>query len=191
METIKFRFRGSAPLLMQSDRLVNPLDPLTLRLKELTGKKKKTETDHKAIAAVEYEAEIYFASDIGPFIPALNIDASVAQGAALTKRKTDVKRAFMTLDDRVKLEYDGPRTIKELFANSEFVDFRSVVIGQKRTMRTRPIFRNWSVQFEAAYDPTIFNRADLVACVEAAGRFAGIGTYRPRFGRFIPEVVNG
>lgn len=189
METIYFRFRGSAPLLVQSDRLVNPLDPLTIRLKELTGKKKKTETDHRAIAAVEYEAQLHYDEKLGPIMPGLNVDAAVVAGAKLTKRGMDVKRGFMTVDDKISIEYDGPRDLKALFADSRFVDCRSVVINQKRTMRTRPIFRDWQLKFEAAYDPDIFNRKDLIACVEAAGRYAGIGTYRPRFGRFIAEVL--
>ncbi len=191
METIKFRFRGSSPILIQSDRLVNPIDPMTVALREVTGKKKKTESDHQQIARIEYAAQIYHDDKLGPYIPALNIDACVAAGATLSKRGKDVKRAFMVLEDRVKLEYDGPRTIDGLFGDPRFVDFRSVVIAGKRTMRTRPIFREWAVAFEAAYDPEIFNRRDLIACVEAAGRYAGLGTYRPRFGRFLPEVADG
>ena len=53
-------------------------------------------------------------------------------------------------------------------------------------MRTRPIFREWGLEFTAHYDSQLINKDSLVEFVEAAGR-AGLCDGRPRFGRF--EVV--
>ena len=50
MKSIKVKLSGSSALLMHSDRFANPLDPLTKAHKELTGKRKKTDDDHIAIA---------------------------------------------------------------------------------------------------------------------------------------------
>lgn len=185
METIKFRFKGVAPALMQSERLANPLDPLTKELKKITGKKKKTDVDHEEMARIEFLGSLYCDKTIGPYWPGQNLDRMFCDAAKMSRRGQDVKRAFMILDDRVPLLYDGPRTPEGLYADAErFVDMRSVVIQQKRTMRCRPIFRDWAVEFEAAFDPEVLNRTDVTGFAEVAGRMIGLSTYRPRFGRF-------
>lgn len=188
--TIKLRITGTAPLLLQSDRLANPLHPLTKQLKAISGKKKKTDADHEDMAKIEFVGSLYFDDEIGPYLPTENIDASVAAGAAMIKRKTDIKRAYMTLGERVPLRYSGPRTIEKLMDDSRFIDARSVVIGQRRVMRTRPVFRGWSCEFEAMFDPLVIGREDLLDAVTRAGRYIGVGTYRPRFGRFDVEALD-
>lgn len=45
METKTLTIEGTAPLMMQSDRLVNPLDPLKKEIQALTGKRKKSDSD--------------------------------------------------------------------------------------------------------------------------------------------------
>lgn len=185
METIKFTIRGTHAALMQGERLANPLDPLTRQLKAITGKKKKTDADYEEMARIEFLGGLYHDQKLGPYWPAQNLDRMFLDAARLSKRGQDVKRGFMVIDDRVPLQYDGPRTPEGLYAQAErFVDVRSVVIMGKRTMRTRPTFRDWGASFEAAFDPEILNRADVVEFANVAGRLIGLGTFRPRFGRF-------
>ena len=66
-----------------------------------------------------------------------------------------------------------------------FVDMRSVVIQQKRTMRCRPIFHEWEVKFTAMHDPDVINREDVIGFAGTAGRMIGLSTFRPRYGRFV------
>ena len=47
MAIIKLKVVGVSPMLMQADTLVDPLNPLTKAHKEITGKRKKTDDDHK------------------------------------------------------------------------------------------------------------------------------------------------
>lgn len=185
MDMIKFHFRGTAPALMQSERLANPLDPMTKKLKEFTGKRKKTDADYEEIARIKFMGSLYFDERIGPYWPGQNLDRMFCDAAKLSKRGQDVKRAFMTMDDKIPLLYDGPRTPEAMYAQRErFVDERSVVVQRARIMMTRPIFREWDVKFDAAFDPDVINREDVVSFANTAGQMIGLSTYRPRFGRF-------
>ena len=186
MKVIKFRWVGVAPLLMQSDVLADPLGPTAKALRPFTSKRgpNKTDADHEAIAQIEFGASIYHDAQLGPYMPALNIDVCVWQGGKMRKSGAAIKRGFMTFEDRVPLRYEGPRDLDCLYGDRRFVDRRAVVIGGKKTIRTRPTFREWSIEFDAAYDEDVLNFETVTACADLAGRYCGIGTYRPRFGRF-------
>lgn len=191
METMTIRLKGNSPTIMQCDRLVNPFDPLTRQLKTLTGKRKKTDADLEEISRIKFAGSLYFDDKAGPYWPGINIDRMILDAAKMSRRGVDTKRAFMTLDDVVPLEYDGPRTIDALYADARFVDFRSVVIRGQRVMTCRPIFREWEIGCEVAYDADILNRDDVIAFFDIAGRYIGLSTYRPRFGRFSLTAVDG
>jgi|HubBroStandDraft_3_1064219.scaffolds.fasta_scaffold00005_5 hypothetical protein len=191
MDTLKIRLKGSAPTIMQCDRLVNPFDALTRSLKTLTAKRKKTDADLEEISRLKFLGSLYFDAKVGPYWPGQNIDRMIFDAAKLSRRGQDIKRAFMVLDDMVPLIYDGPRTPEKLYADARFVDIRSVVIRGQRVMTCRPIFRDWEVEYEAAFDPDVLNKDDVVAFHSTAGQFIGLSTYRPRFGRFGVKAVDG
>jgi len=190
MDTMTIRLKGSAPTIMQSDRLVNPFDPITRQLKTLTAKRKKTDADLEEISRLEFFGSLYYDKKIGPYWPGQNIDRMIFDAAKLSRRGQDIKRAFMVLDDMVALQYEGPRTPEELYTDERFVDIRSVVIRGQRIMTTRPIFRDWKVEYQCAWDPDVLNRDDVVAFHATAGQFIGLSTYRPRFGRFLVDAVD-
>lgn len=191
MDTLRIRLKGAAPTIMQCDRLVNPFDPITRQLKTLTGKRKKTDADLEEISRLKFLGSLYCDAKAGPYWPGQNIDRMIFDAAKLSRRGQDIKRAFMVLDDCVALIYDGPRTPELLYADARFVDIRSVVIRGQRVMTCRPIFREWEVEYECAYDPDVLNRDDVIAFHATAGQFIGLSTYRPRFGRFGVKTVDG
>lgn len=187
METIKVKFSGKR-LIMKSDRSVNSLDPEVKKLAELTSKRKKTDDDRREIARRDWELALYYDKDAGVYLPSWNMVRSILEGGKLNRLGTAIDRAVQILDDILPLKYNGPREIDELWAKN-YYDCRSVGIGDKRTMRYRPMFRNWSVSAEIFYEPTIISRDDLMMAMENAGKFIGVGDYRPRFGRYEIEVV--
>lgn len=186
METINVRITGISPLLMHSDRFANPLDPATKAHKELTSKRKKTDEDHEAIARSEWMGSLYIDKN-GPYIPGQNIDAAIIEAAKMQKLGKTVKRAVQVVDDRVHLEYTGPKTAEALF-QPEFIDVRGVKVGMAKLMRCRPIFREWAAGFTVMYNPEQINREDLVKAINDAGLLVGLCDYRPRFGKFTAEV---
>lgn len=188
MEIMTVKITGTRPLLMHADVFADPLNPLTKAHKELTSKRKKSDDDHEAIAKSEWRGGMYFEDDIGPYIPGVNVEASLIAGAKLSRLGTQIKRSVEVMNERCKLEYEGPRTIKGLW-DKAFYDARSVKVQTSRLMRYRPLFRKWSTEFEVAFDPESINREQVIKCLEDAGQYCGVGDYRPKFGRFAVEVI--
>lgn len=188
MDTIKIRITGTAPLLVHSDRLANPLDPLTKEIKTFTGKRKKTDDDHLAIARLEWTGGMYYDEKIGPFIPGRNIRAMLISGAKKTKDSTKAKAGMIVNEDKVKLIYSGPRKIEDMWDDGRFTDMRSVCVMKARTMRCRPVFPEWAIEFSVIYDPSVVDRSDILRFCDAGGRLVGMGDYRIEkggdFGRF-------
>lgn len=194
MEKVSFKFTGESPLLMHSDRGVNPLDPLTIELKRLTGTRKKTDEIHAQVARMEWELGMYFDAEMGPVVPTANLRGVIVEGAKFSKLGATVKRATIVTDEVARLDYDGPRDHEAMWKAGSFRDVRSVVVGQARVMRCRPIFRKWSLTFSLLFDAESIERAALIDAASAGGRLIGLCDFRPAnggsFGRFsVAEVT--
>lgn len=190
METITVRIASTAPLLMQAETLANPLHPLTKAHKAVSGKRKKSEDDYLWLMESEWSASMYHDDEIGPYIPALNIEGCIAEAGKIHRLGKTIKQAVQVLTDKAKLEYEGPRQKEKMWKSEKFADVRGVNVGGKKIMRCRPIFLRWSTEFQIYFMEDVLDRADLVRVLEEAGRRIGIGTYRPRFGRFSVESVS-
>ena len=188
MERINVTLTGTSSLMQHKDTLSNPLHPLTKAHKLLTGKRKKTDEDHEAIAHSEWMASIYHADDIGPYVPAYMLEAAFMNAAKQQKLGTKFKSSVMLLEDRVPLEYTGPRDLEGLWGNHAYVDMRSVKVQTARLQRCRPIFHEWKLSFTVNYNPAIVERQEVIKALEDAGTLIGIGDYRPRYGKFSVSV---
>jgi len=189
METIKFKLVGKSPLLMHSDRFSNPLDPLTKQHKELTSKRKKTDEDHEAIAMSEWTGAMYYDEKVGPFIPGIMVEAALREGAKLQKLGKSVQRGVMVVEDKIKLEYDGPRSLDKMAKDIRFIDSRREKVQQARLQRCRPKFDEWQLEFTLMFNAEVLDKRSIVKALEDAGAMCGIGDFRPRFGRFEVKVV--
>lgn len=187
MEIIKARIVGTRPLLMHSDKFADPLNPLTKAHKVLTGKRKKTDEDHEAIAKSEWLGGLY-SDAIGPYLPGINIESCLVSGGKLSKLGTTLKRSVEIMDEKCYLEYDGPTTPEKLW-DAGFYDARSVKVQSARLMRYRPMFTKWACVIEIAFDGENINREQVIKCLEDGGQYCGVGDYRPKFGRFTVEVL--
>lgn len=190
MAIMKLKVVGESPLLLQADTLVDPLNPLTKAHKEITSKRKKTDDDHEAIALSEMRSYLYHNETLGIYIPAANFEASLREGAKLNKLGQHVRRGIIVTGD-ASLIYEGPRDPDELVRTRKFQYAKTVVVQRARLMRYRPIFHTWAAEFTISYDETILSRDEVLTIAENAGKFSGLGTWRPRFGRFSLEVMEG
>jgi len=188
MKVIRFRFTGTSPLLMHSERGANGLDPVVKLHKEKTSKRKKTDDDLEDIARSEWDLAIYWDETLGPFIPAQNIDGTIRDGAKKNKLGKVFSSSARCVEDKIKLIYDGPKSKDKLYEKG-FLDVRSVVIGRARIMRVRPLFTKWALEFDYAYDETQLDDNLVTLAAEQAGQLVGLCDYRPRFGRFEVEVI--
>jgi hypothetical protein len=185
---VRIGIQGTSPLLMHNVRLANPLDPIAKAIKVISGKRRKTEDDFEQLARLEFEGGLYLSPTVGPYVPGVNIEKSIVQGARITKQGRQVERGLFVTDDEPPLLYSGPRTVDELWADENFRSTLACKVGTAMIMRTRPVFRSWAVEAEAQVDPGLLDIANLQAVIDDAGSMVGIGDYRPRYGRFTATV---
>ena len=182
--------KATRPLLMHNARLANPLDQYAKALKKYTGKRKKTDEDHEAIAKLEHEGGLYLDPDLGPYVPGENVMRCLVDGAKLTKQGTSVTRGLLIKDDVCPLVYAGPRTPQELWEQG-YKYMASVKVGTQRVMRCRPVFYDWRLEAAGTVDTAVLDLVDVATIAANAGLMVGLGDWRPRFGRFEVEVTEG
>lgn len=173
---------GERPLILQSDRGVNPLDSLVREKAKITGKRKKTEDDHELISRLEFELGLYWHEDLGPFVPTGNIMKCFVEGARQSKLGKALEQGSFPLEVRVPILYEGPREIEALYQNEDHRYTVSVGIGQKRVMKTRPRFPKWALEVPFALDPEKVDLDVFTAVTATAGRYIGLGERRPNKG---------
>ena len=187
MKSVKLKLTGTSPLLHCSDTLADPLNHLTILHKTLTDKRKKTMDDHMQIAKSMWTGLLYWSDTAGAILPTSNIRAALVGGATLGKLGMAVKRGTLMLDDYCVLNY-GKKLTKDQLYDQGYVDRRSVVVSRRRVMAYRPKFTEWSVECTISYDENTLDESNIVLSMTNAGKFVGIGGYRPEkgglFGRF-------
>ena len=92
MRKLRITWKSSTPLIMHSCKCVNPLHPISIEMKKYTSKRNKTEEDLKKISDLEWEAGAYWKDDIGLYIPAENVEATIINGAKAFKKGADIKK---------------------------------------------------------------------------------------------------
>lgn len=198
METRSVTFTGRTPLVVHNIRLANPLDPYAKAMKAITSKRTKTEDDLLELLRIEWEGGLYFDADLGPYLPISYPMACLKQAGAINRLKTAVGRGVVLMagdgGERLPIEYDGPRTIDELWGLDEHRDVRPVKIGTSRTLRSRPRFPEWTIRFTAVIDTEIMDVDTFEGVARRAGQNIGIGESpegaRARFNVELAEAAN-
>ena len=191
MESRTYRVKGDVPLVVHNGRLANPLNAFSKDLKKLTSIKGKTDKVLEQIARCEWAGGMYTDSDGEPCIPGEVIEATVHGGA----KKSKLGKQFLasvTCDGSSKIEFDGPRNLDDLYEDEDHRLSVMVKVGTSKVLRTRPKFDDWEVKFTLKYDPEIIQKDALDRAVVAAGTQCGLGTWRPKFGRFsVVDAIDG
>ena len=104
--TIRIECRSVSPLLMHSDRASDPLSRDAKWLSEISGKRKKTETDIMELARREFHCSLYLDIAGRPTIPIDNVH-SCLYAAARRRKEGPLFSGSFTVSS-VKLDYDGP-----------------------------------------------------------------------------------
>ena len=189
MERKQVKLTGISPLMVQSDRLANPLDPLSKELKQYTGKRTKTDEDHEMIYRLKWEGGLYHDGE-KPVMPGYALRAMIRSGAKLSKRGKLIQRAVQIAQPEVAIDYDGPKDIEGLWANDKFRDVRSVNVKNSKVMTCRPIFHDWSITFTLTVNEQIINMSEVIEILELCGEIEGLCENRMNsYGRFSVEVV--
>lgn len=188
MKTIQVTWKGITPLIMHSCKCVNPLHPIARELKKYTSKRNKTDEDLIKISDLEWEAGAYWEDDIGLYIPAENVEATIVNGAKANKKGKDIQKYCNVLDLYIPLDYGENLTKEELVANYRYRDTRIMTVMRSRITRTRPRFDQWKIRFRMQYDDTMMDIDTIVNALEYAGAYVGLCDSRPKYGKFVVTV---
>jgi hypothetical protein len=186
---VRLELKGEAPLLMHNAAGADPLNPLVKEMKKITSKRVKTDEDLEAIARLEYEVSLYHVEGLGPVVPGAMIERCLVVGGRITRAGKNVERGLFVLDNESPLIYRGPRSIEELWQDPSFRLMAPVTVSGRKVMRCRPMFREWAVEVNAEVDATVLNLQDLRGIADHAGTMAGLGDWRPRYGRFAATIT--
>lgn len=190
LEKLNFQIVGIAPLLCHNGRLADPGNQFSLRMKEISSKRKKVEADYQELARLEFLGGLYLMNK-EPCVPGRVFEGALVGkgGAARKERAGKIAQIGVYVMDNFPLEYDGPKDpfkMWEMHVNgdSTFVDQSLVVVGQARIVRTRPTFPKWSAHIEIEVDTDFVDVDTAKRWVEIAGQQVGLMDWRPKYGRF-------
>jgi len=187
---IHIQVTGKTPLLMHNERLSDPDDEITKKIKEITAKRTHaTENDKEQISKLEFRGGLYLDLKDNLVIPTANLIRCIREAATVTKAGKKISRGLSPTEMHVPLTIDGPNNLDKIIKEDRYFDRRQVKVNNGRVKRTRPIFQTWSFEtyFELLDD--VLNFDEFVRIIEMAGRAVGLCDARILgFGRFDVKV---
>ena len=203
---------GLSPLLQSNPRHHHPSDPINKITAPVRSKRMKSEDDHVALARLGFltsahwsrenltdgveidgNGNVLFDGFSDPFLPADMFRASVEESSKALKNKmgSAFKRGVQVLDD-APLVYDGPKDCNGMWDAGMYRNDGGSRNGGALIWITRVcIPRGWQASFKLMCDTSQVELAVLESMIQGAGRYIGIGSWRPanggRFGRFTLE----
>lgn len=190
MRNLNVTLKGVAPMLMHDCKCVNPLHPISIQLKALTGKRKKTEEDLAKISDLEFLAGLYWDDQIGVYVPAENISRCIEEGAKSMKKGKDIVRYVSIIGSMIPLDYGAKKTLDELCSDFSFRDVRAAGVQRARVVRTRPRFHaGWKLSFIIEFDENNIDVQTICQAIDYAGNYIGLCDFRPSYGKFTATVT--
>lgn len=204
MKEVKLKVTGITNLLMHNDRTKDPLDIYVKAMKPYSSKRNKTDSDHQALARIEWESSLYLHDGVVQ-IEADMIEACFRNGCKKNKKGQDFKDGVRLAEDWLPLTYDGPmiKGIQEATKVEDipipaldkfydhFFDRRPVNVQKSSIMRTRAIFKKWSLKCTLMIDEDIINVESVLCGCELGGSRCGICERNiGHFGLFEVKKIN-
>jgi hypothetical protein len=188
IQTLKVTYNGIDSILQNNPQMSDPLNKYSKEMKQITGKRKKTDDDIAAMRDLEVRAKIYFDDTAGIYVPSSWVQASIA-GVSWSRakiKKGDIRACVFVTEQKLKLNYHGMDNVKkpiDIVGNEQFHLVQSLKQGQVRVVKATPIFNNWSFSCEIEFDDSIINESELKQLIEYGAKFGGFGDFRPTYGR--------
>jgi len=103
---------------------------------------------------------------------------------AATKWKLgkDVLRSVVVTNDPI-IEYNGSKDALKMYTENHS-DFTNTAFTSRGVWVQRLHFKDWKCTFHVQVDDEILSVSQLNRIITMAGKAEGLGTWRPRFGRF-------
>jgi hypothetical protein len=134
-------------------------------------------------------------------IPTANIDRCMLDASKKSKAGVKWKSGVILGGSTIPLKYSGSEIVSEIqrempIPNPELdhnyedhVDQQLVKVQTSRILRTRPIFDDWSVEFDVTFDQNVLDENEVLDIARTAGNLIGFLEGRPRMGRFTATRV--
>jgi hypothetical protein len=181
---------------MHNGRLANPLDPHTQAIAAISRKRNKTLEDFQQLAVLEARGGMWETEDGKLGLPIQNIWRSFYDAAKGYKLGEDVKRALLCEPTVAPLTIEG-----EIFDCDEYLAsatngkahrllYTPVVVNRRRTMRARTVVpAGWTCTATFTLMTEILEPGRLSPVFERAGKYVGVGDWRPTYGTYVVEVA--
>jgi len=164
----KVKIEGTKPLLMH-----NPESMISDRPKRRRGEHPDPREEAEVALYKNESGEIC--------IPAFNVKACIREAG----RNYKVAGRKSTFAAMIRAGLEISPSMIPVIHNGWTIDLRSVVIQRSRILRARPRFNVWELEFEIRnLDADVIHADTLKRIIEDAGRFNGLGDFRPEFGLF-------
>jgi hypothetical protein len=160
------------------------------RIAEINAMKARvTETADTERSRLEWELACYLTSAGDIYIPSDNIERCVVDGATRGRQGKAVQAAVLVSDEVVlPTGFSAKRPFIANFGNPAFTLRKSVVVNRRRVMRCRPMLpAGWEITFTLEYDEDVIGEKALRKACKDAGALKGLGSWRPKYGRFTCE----
>lgn len=167
IEVYKAKIVGTKPLLIHNPQGV--------------GDKPKLRRGEHLDPKVEAGSYLYKDAEGKICIPATNIKACIREAG----RNYKVSGRRTTFASMIRAALEISPSMVPLIHNGWETDVRPVVIQRSKILRARPKFDPWALEFEIRNsDPTVIHEDTLRKILIDAGRYYGLGDFRPEFGLF-------
>jgi hypothetical protein len=159
--------------------------PLLMHAPTGIGDKPRLRRGEHLDPKTEAEMHLYRDPEGRIVIPSVNIKACIREAG----RNYRVSGRRTTFAAMIRAGIDiRPYPYVPLIHNGWVVDIRPVVVQRNRILRARPRFDEWALEFEIINnDPTIIHADTLHRILIDAGKYYGLGDFRPEFGTFNVE----
>jgi len=169
MKKVKVQLVSIAPMLMNKRQMISEEAAL--------AKKKSDVIDPK----VDAENKSHHDPKIGYYIASDQIEGCMREaGKNLKKGRGSLKKTILSSvfcdDEKIPL---GRKDYDEI--DRRFCTLPSTGAG---VLINRVRFNSWKAKFVLTFDETRISEKEVKACLEEAGAVTGVGSYRPKFGRF-------
>lgn len=196
---------GVSPLLLSNNLCSDPLSQAAKDKKFFTKKNKKADEDHMNLRLIDWvysgywsipgevkiddvENAVSFDGFANLTLPSQNFARCLRNGATAFRLGKETARALI-VENEPLIDYDGPKQAEEMVRESRFILTSPVVRMKVTNWITRLILPQWHVDYQVTIDDERISVDDLGRIAQAAGRFEGLGTWRPRYGRFVSELT--
>ena len=190
---------GTAGLLCSNVENSDPLGEGAKQKAYFSSKKKKNDEDHLCLRALDWifsgywknqgtvkihEAKnsVEFHGFSDPYMPGANFLRCLRNAATKWKLGKDVLRSVVVTNDPL-IEYQGSKDALEMYTKDQDY-FSNTAFTSRGVWVQRLLFPDWKCTFKLMVDDEILSVSQLNRIITMAGKAEGLGTWRPRFGRF-------